>query len=261
MLRQIFKALGRDALAISTSGIDIDRVTYAVGDIHGRADLLDQILEEILADITAAPLNEPCRLIFLGDYVDRGPASAAVLARLAALPETLDSAQIDEIICLRGNHEVMLEEFLADPEGAAPRWFRNGGLETLLSFDVRGVRPGDTGAVLHGIRDRLVAALGPGRAWLDTLTSLAVYGNTAFSHAGGHPGRTIEDQSEQDLYWGSRQFHKQDRADGLWMVHGHYIHDEPGITGQRIAVDTGAYHSGRLTAARIAPGSVRFLST
>lgn len=257
MFRTFRKMFGHAPEPDRTAEIRIDRVTYAVGDIHGRTDLLNRLLGIIETDAAETCGAEPPRLIFLGDYVDRGEDSASVLERL----QTLETEPDWDVTFLRGNHEVMLEEFLVDPVGAAPRWLRNGGLETLLSFEVRGALQNSTEAALRDARDRLVERMGPLMDWFDRLAASAVHGNVAFIHAGGNPGLPIEQQSEQDLYWGARSFGTEPRTDGLWVVHGHYIVETPQISERRIAVDTGAYHSGRLTAARIETGSVHFLST
>ena len=238
---------------VDLSGIKIDRLTYAVGDIHGRADLLDAMITRIGEN---AGETTP-RVVFLGDYVDRGDQSRQVLERLAALPEETGW----EIRFLRGNHEVMLGEFLADPKAAAPRWFRNGGLETLLSYEVGGVSPGSTGDAVVEVRDRLAEKLNPLAVWLDELLPSYHAGSIFFAHAGADPTRPVEYQSERTLYWGMPTSLETPRTDGIWVVHGHYISDEPQLLPSRIAIDTGAYYSGRLTAARLAPGSVRFLNT
>ena len=235
------------------SGIEIDRVTYAVGDIHGRADLLDAMIARIGQDAR----GDAPRVIFMGDYIDRGPQSRQVLERLAGLGDETGW----ELHFLRGNHEVMLQEFLADPETASPRWFRNGGLETMLSYEVGGVGPGATGDAVGDARDRLAAKLGPLVDWLEGLSACHLTGSVFFAHAGADPTVSIADQSERTLYWGMPSMFETARADGIWVVHGHYISETPQLAPNRIAVDTGAYYSGQLTAARIAPGAVEFLST
>lgn len=246
--------LGQDG--IETTEINIDRLTYAVGDIHGRADLLDRMVDQIAEN--AAGQGETCpRVVFLGDYIDRGPDGYAVLSRL----DGLASQTGWDVIGLRGNHEIMLQDFLADPETAAPRWFRNGGLETLLSCQVGGIVPSSAGEAILDARDRLSKALAPVSAWLAGLKPCCQVGNVVFTHAGGDPALPIADQTERALAWGVPSFLETAREDGLWVVHGHYIFEAPGIAQRRIAVDTGAYYSGKLTAARLALGEVTFLST
>ena len=252
LIRSFFQKFAGKERGPDLSGIEVDRTTYAVGDIHGRADLLEAMITRIGQDAG----DTPFRVIFMGDYIDRGGQSRQVLERLAALPDQTGW----EIHCLRGNHEVMLGEFLADPEAASPRWFRNGGLETLLSYEVGGIGPSSTGAAVIDVRDRLAEKLGPLTGWLDGLLPSYQAGSVFFAHAGADPAETVEYQSERTLYWGMPSMLETPREDGIWVVHGHYISDEPQLVPSRIAVDTGAYYSGRLTAARIATGTVEFLT-
>lgn len=256
LIRPLLKMLGLSAGEAKVTEIDIDRLTYAVGDIHGRADLLDRMVDQIGENAAGQGESNP-RLIFLGDYIDRGPDGYAVLNRLGGLAAETGW----EVIGLRGNHEIMLQDFLADPEAAAPRWFRNGGLETLLSCQVGGVVPSSSGEAVTIARDRLSEALETATDWLADLKSCHQVCNVIFTHAGADPALPIAEQTERALAWGVPSFLETAREDDLWVVHGHYIYEVPEIAQRRIAVDTGAYYSGKLTAARIAPGEVTFLST
>lgn len=226
------------------------RPVCMVGDIHGRADLLDRLLE-----IIAAESGDPV-LIFAGDYIDRGPDSAAVLERLAGLGA----------VCLMGNHERMLLDFLDAPAQAGVRWLGNGGAETLASFGVGQRGGGRSGASsagdrLAGLAAALRAALPPGQeAWLRGLPLWWQGEGLGVVHAGADPDLPLERQTETALLWGHRGFHRP-RADGLWIAHGHVIVEEPRAEAGRIAVDTGAWRTGRLTGAWIAGGAVRFLQT
>lgn len=255
MIKSWLQNIGLSGPKMDLSGVWVDRPTYAVGDIHGRADLLDRMIGLIGQD-AAARGNPVPRIIFMGDYIDRGNHSRAVLERLADLPAETGW----EIHCLRGNHEVMLAEFLADPEAAAPRWLRNGGLETLLSYQVGGIGSGVGLGGLIDARDHLLEQLGPVRDWLETLLSRYHAGSVFFAHAGADPSEPIQSQSEHCLYWGTPGFLQRPRQDGIWVVHGHYIVDEAHIAPSRIAVDTGACYSGHLTAARIEDEAVTFLT-
>lgn len=255
MIRSLLKKIGLSGQTVDLSGIWIDRPTYAVGDIHGRADLLEAMIGVIGRDAAARGDGAP-RVVFMGDYVDRGDHSRQVLERLHDLPGETGW----EIHCLRGNHEVMLDEFLTDPERAAPRWFRNGGLETLLSYQVGGVGPGVGLGALTDARDRLAERMGPIRGWLDGLLPKYGAGSVFFAHAGADPADPVDLQSEHTLYWGMPGFLQTPRQDGIWVVHGHYIVDQAHAAPSRIAVDTGAVYSGQLTAARIEDGSVTFLT-
>lgn len=254
MIRSLLSKFGLSGSAPDLSGIWVDRPTYAVGDIHGRADLLDTMIEQIGKDAAGHGDPHP-RVVFLGDYVDRGDQSCQVLERLQGLARETGW----ETHFLRGNHEVMVQEFLTTPEAAAPRWFRNGGLETLLSYQVGGI--GTDAAALFDMRNRLVARMGPVVDWLGQLLPRYSAGSVVFAHAGAEPHIPIEQQSEQTFYWGAPGFLEVPRKDGIWVVHGHYIFETPQLVPQRIGIDTGAFHSGQLTAVRIEDEAVRFLTT
>lgn len=214
-----------------------------IGDVHGRIDLLDRMLDRIGTERS---------VVCVGDYVDRGEHSSEVLVRLQDRPDTT---------CLKGNHEEMLLKFLEDPISAGPRWLRYGGLQTLASFGVSGVTDTSRGDDLTAARDRLQQAMGDQMCeWLNDLPLWYRSGNVAVVHAGADPHCSIEHQDNASLLWGHPDFLKSGRPDGLWVVHGHTIVDEPSSKNGRIAIDTGAYATGRLTAAMISPGSVEFVT-
>ena len=220
-----------------------DAPLVVIGDIHGRYDLLQRLL---------AKVEGQGQLICVGDYVDRGDDSASVLRLLVDRPD---------ILCLKGNHEEMLEGFLARPEENDGRWLRYGGLQTLASYGVRGLSETSSGAQLKEARDALVAAMGQGQInWLAGLTSSYFSGNVFVTHAGADPAVAIDAQSFKTLRWGHPDFAKTPRRDGIWVAHGHTIVDEPSARAGRIAVDTGGYATGRLTAARITAEGVSFVT-
>jgi serine/threonine protein phosphatase 1 len=245
-----------------------DRPLYLIGDIHGRADLLQRLFELIDADQSARGLEHPLA-VFLGDYVDRGADSRRVLHSLHAMARSLaaDPAAEGEMLCLMGNHERMMLDFLDTPLEAGPRWLRNGGVQTLESFGLEGVPETAGPEVLEAARDALAEALGmddeDGLAgWLRELPLIAQSGNIAMVHAGCDPSRAIDDQRPGTLLWGHPEFLIRPRRDGLWVAHGHTVVSRPAVTEGRIALDTGAWFSDRLTAAILVPGEpVRFLST
>lgn len=223
----------------------------AVGDIHGRADLLDRLVDRIAAD------DPGVALVFLGDYVDRGEQSAAVLRRLADLPDQWPGP----ITCLMGNHERMMIDFLDTPETAAARWMRSGGLQTMASFAVGGIteNPGPVDA--RGAADRLRDAMGDDLvAWLTGLPLQHASGNIHFVHAAADPALPMTLQEPRTLLWGHPAFGATARRDGQFVVHGHTVVDAPEIAAGRVAVDTGAWFTGRLTAARITPGDIGFVT-
>ena len=223
---------------------------YAIGDIHGRADLLD----ELLAMIEAEGGADSRRLIFLGDYVDRGPASKCVIERLTAIAE--DHA---ETIFLKGNHEAIMLDFLVDP-AEKMHWLEWGGEETLESYGVTHVL-GRTGEELAAdLSERLP---GNHRAFLESLRLTHIEGDYVFVHAGLRPGVPLADQEEEDLLWIRKRFHdtpSKHRPDKV-VVHGHQPIKKPIDAGWRIGVDTGACWSGVLTAVVLEETKRRFLST
>jgi serine/threonine protein phosphatase 1 len=227
----------------------LDGPVCIVGDIHGRADLLDRML-------TLIPALPAGRLIFAGDYVDRGPESAQVLIRLR------DLSLSGRVICLMGNHERMLLDAIDRPAAAGKRWLLNGGDATLTSLGINGRLPGENEAErMAALAARIRAGLPEGAEnWLRTLPLWWRDQGLAVVHAGADPAMPIEDQAEASLLWGHRRF-GQPRADGLWIAHGHVVVAEPKAEAGRIAVDTGAWTTGRLTAAWIEAGQVRFITT
>lgn len=226
-----------------------ERAFFAIGDIHGCDALFARLIDRLLARPGDAPI------ICVGDYVDRGEDNAAVLRRLY----DLDAALGERFVCLRGNHEDMFLKFMEAPAERGARWLRYGGLQTLASFGVRGVSEGTTGQALVDVRDRLRDDLGPIEAWLRDRPLCWQSGNVAVVHAGADPAVPIDLQDDATLMWGHRDFDHVARQDGVWVVHGHTITTTPTVTNGRIAIDTGAYATGRLTAAMVVPGDVEFI--
>ena len=221
----------------------------AVGDVHGRADLLDRLLDRLAADYPDLPV------LTVGDYVDRGDDSAKVLRRLHQ-----GMRDGSGLICLMGNHEEMCLRFLDNAEAHGSLWLRNGGLQTLASFGVGGIGPSSKGADLRRTRDNLARQMGDDLIdWLRDLPLWWQSGNVVVLHAGADPTSPIDTQKRSTFLWGHKDFATRVRGDGLWVVHGHTIVPEPQAKAGRIAVDTVAYATGRLTAAVIQGGDVRFI--
>lgn len=234
------------------------RVVYAIGDIHGRADLLHRLLEKVDDDIANSPENIDPLIVFLGDYIDRGDDSAATLSILERL---WSGCMKHRYVFLKGNHEAAMLDFIDAPE-TSDGWLRFGGLQTLQSFGVRGIREhADVGARIDAART-LRAKLASQEMFLRLGLKLSVHvGNIFFCHAAIDIHRPLDDQKEKVLLWGKPSFPRSNGPDDAWVVHGHTISAEPDIGHNRIGIDTGAYYSGKLTAARISDGNLRFLST
>jgi serine/threonine protein phosphatase 1 len=232
------------------------RTIYAVGDIHGRLDLLQSLLAKIEKDASLAskPDRRPM-IVFVGDYVDRGPSSRAVIDRILAVQR----ARRFEVSALRGNHENTLLEFLRDPM-VGPIWTLHGGTETLLDYGVTppaadsGVEAWETARQAFGAR-----LPRPHLEFLQGLRARLVVGDYLFVHAGVRPGVPLSEQSEHDLLTIRRDFLARETPFEKLVVHGHTPTEAPFSGPYRINVDTGAYATGVLTAVRLEGSSRRFL--
>ena len=224
---------------------------YAIGDIHGRDDLLARLLDAIEADASTWPAAQS-RLVFLGDYIDRGPDSHGVVKRLlTGLPANMPAD------FLMGNHERLMLDAWAD-ERCLPLWTGNGGLATQKSYLAAylGADPADGDP-------RITEGLVPPRHWMffETLKLLVSYGDYLFVHAGLRPGRPIVDQDPQDLLWIREPFLSHAGDLGHVVVHGHTPVKEPDFRPHRIGIDTGAVFTGRLTALVLEGTEQRVLTT
>jgi serine/threonine protein phosphatase 1 len=216
---------------------------YAVGDIHGRFDLLMAMLERINADAQRHEDGRKLSLVFLGDFIDRGDDSAQVLDLLMRLSEGAE----DRIICLKGNHEDALLRFIDDPE-EGQAWLEFGGLQTCTSYGLKAPARSLGPDALKVLASQLHQAMGPHIAFLRSLPLFHISGNVAFAHAGMNPA---DGRDTTSLLWGHPEFLKPNPIPGLRVVHGHYDHIDPVIHPGRVCVDTGAYYSGTLTAVRL----------
>jgi len=233
-------------------------LVYAIGDIHGRYDLLKQMLGQIVADAAERGGGRLPILVLCGDYVDRGPDSARVLT-------ALDWLRRDDRVHLRlikGNHEAAFLAFLKDPqEGEA--WLRFGGDATLRSY---GVTPpcdfADPAELLRARDDLLERMPAAHLRVLQGLELMAIVGDYAFVHAGIRPGIPLARQKAEDLLWIRGPFLDQTRRFEKRIVHGHsWIEAAPEIYDNRIGLDTGAYETNILTAARIEDNEVEVFQT
>jgi serine/threonine protein phosphatase 1 len=223
---------------------------YAIGDIHGRLDLLDRAIAAIERDIEQ---HGPAALtVTLGDYIDRGPASSGVIARLAADPFPTP------YVALKGNHEAILEQFLTNPQ-AGLHWRKFGGLETLHSY---GVPVGElmAGKNFEEAAQRLRAALPDEHmSFLQALRTSTSHGKYFLCHAGVRPGVALDRQSEADLLWIRDEFLNSTMDFGKIVVHGHTPGEAPDVRPNRINIDTGAFATGLLTCVALEEDGHRFL--
>jgi serine/threonine protein phosphatase 1 len=226
---------------------------YAIGDVHGCSSLLERIIAAIDTHISAFPSHRPI-LVFLGDYIDRGPASRQVIDQLINLRAHR------EVIFLKGNHESYLTQFLKEPASLS-KWFQYGGLETLRSY---GIAPESNFDQRE--EEFLATALSRelGRCghleFFDRLEISFVCKDFFFVHAGVRPGIPLDQQSEEDLLGIRNDFLRYQGDLGKIVVHGHTPVQHPEVCSNRINIDTGAYATGRLTCLIIERDEMKFIS-
>lgn len=249
-LRRIF---GGSAFVPAPRGVDGYRA-YAIGDIHGRLDLLDQLLAKIEEDIAArAPAQN--LVIFLGDLVDRGPDSAGVVERLRTWDPTCAKA-----VFLCGNHEEILLSVLAGERGMLADWLQFGGAACLASY---GLSPGVIQRQSEADALAAIKAAIPleHQEFLSTFADSFRFGDYLFVHAGIRPGIDLPAQSPKDLRWIREPFLADPTLHEFMVVHGHTISDQVDERSNRIGLDTGAYRTGRLTAMGVENGYRWFFDT
>ena len=230
------------------------QLIYAIGDIHGRADLLALLLDKIAADTAQSKDAKRRTLVFLGDYIDRGHDSARVVDMLLAeLPQGFDAH------FLKGNHEAIMLDFLADPSYLG-QWLANGADATLRSYGMDIEELIRKGSTPETWRRAFLASLPEAhRKFFDTLELAVAFGDYLFVHAGVRPGVPLEAQDPHDLVWIRAPFLQSDEDFGKIVVHGHTPGREPVIRANRIGIDTGAVFTDRLTALRLEDGSRKLL--
>ena len=214
---------------------------YAIGDVHGRDDLLAGLLTLIESDHAARGSAKPI-IVFLGDLIDRGPASAGVVERLRNYrPDGM------RIVFLAGNHEEVLLRILDGDKDLIHDWLRFGGAECIRSYGV------DPGQLRRMSTDKAVEAISSAipsahveflRGFDDTFRA----GDYLFVHAGIRPGIPLDQQARGDLRWIREPFLADQTDHGFVVVHGHTIREQVDERGNRIGIDTGAYRFGVLTA-------------
>jgi len=230
------------------------QIAYVVGDIHGRLDLLDQLLEQIHRDIDGRR-PEKALIVFLGDLVDRGPDSARVVERLRSYRR-----EGVRPVFLLGNHEEVLLRIAAGEARLIPSWLRFGGAKCLKSYggDPMTIAVKGDEAAVEAVRAVLPSEhLEFLRSFADTCR----FGDYLFVHAGIRPGVALDQQTQLDLRWIREPFLTDDTNHGFVVVHGHTIRPEIDEWPNRIGIDTGAYSTGVLTALVIDGAERRHLDT
>lgn len=227
------------------------RRIYAIGDVHGRLDLLATLLTRIDRDLKARPIAGAIE-VFLGDYIDRGPDSRQVIDLLIARRRQQD------VLFLKGNHEAYALQFLRDPM-ILSEWRHMGAISTLLSYGVTPGR-GDEPQSQHEAAAAFRQALPDDHLrFIQGLALSFTCGDFFFTHAGVRPGVPLQSQSQQDLLWIRDDFLLHEEDFGKVVVHGHTPAHEPDIRPNRINIDTGAYATGRLTCLVLEGTEMRFL--
>lgn len=213
---------------------------YAIGDVHGRLDLLDALLESIRVD-DGARGEAQTRLVFVGDLIDRGPDSAGVVRRV------MEARDWAATTALMGNHELAMTEALGGDRDMLRLWLAQGGDEALASWGV------DHAVLAAGAEPEIVAAASAAvpaaeRAWIATRPLSLARGDYLFVHAGIRPGVALDRQSRRDMLWIRDTFLLSTARHGAVVVHGHSVSEGVDDRANRIGIDTGAYATGRLTA-------------
>lgn len=255
MLSKLFRSRTQVA-APATPAVPDGTVVWAVGDIHGRLDLLNPLVEAMIADLHASAATRKV-VVFLGDYIDRGPDSRGVVRLLAGLSDV----QGVEWRFLKGNHEQAMLGFLDEPS-AGPKWCEYGGDNALRSY---GLRVPDlahraeawarvAADLRHKLTDREIE-------FLENLELSVTIGDYFFSHAGARPGVALDRQAAEDLMWIRQPFLNSQTAFERVVVHGHTPTAHVHADHRRIGIDTKAYHSGVLSAVRLEGQDRRLLQT
>ncbi|OCK61876.1 metallophosphoesterase family protein [Bradyrhizobium sp. LMTR 3] len=226
-----------------------DTRIYAVGDIHGCADLLSEIIARIDEDIRRRPIAHTIE-VYLGDYVDRGPHSRTVIDLLTI------RLVANHAVCLRGNHEAVMEGFLQDP-AILQYWLQLGGMQTLASY---GVELHDETATASEVHRRFLDAFPRAHElFMQCLRNQFRCGDFLFVHAGIRPDVPIDHQDPNDLIWIRDAFLDSTLDHEQFIVHGHTPVPHPDIRHNRINIDTAAWRTGTLTCIAIEGSAILFL--
>lgn len=251
----LFRSKSAREVLIGTPNLGEDRRVYAIGDIHGRLDLLMELMERIADDDSARGEIGSTELIMLGDYIDRGPDSAGVIDYVMRLRDRWPA-----LTCLQGNHEEVFIQAARGDESALRFMTRIGGRETLLSY---GAREEDLDQMTLGqLRDWLMTTVPEAHLeFLEGMADRLVIGDYAFVHAGLRPQVPLAEQEAKDLRWIREEFLSFERPHDYYVVHGHSITSGVEQKANRVGIDTGAYATGVLTAIGLEGTEQWFLST
>ncbi|MET0180563.1 MAG: metallophosphoesterase family protein [Novosphingobium sp.] len=251
MIKRFRSYLAPRTAAKAPPSIPAGQRVYAIGDIHGRLDLFERLIESIEADDAARGAAETT-VILLGDLIDRGPASAGVI------DAAREWARRRRVRMLAGNHEEMFLESFFRRE-TLRHFLRYGGKETILSYPIDPVVYQRLS--LEALQALLPEIVPAGHiALLEAMEDHIVIGDYVFVHAGIRPGVPLEQQKLSDLRWIREMFTDHLGDHGMIVVHGHTISDEVEERPNRIGIDTGAFMSGRLTAVGLEGGARWYLT-
>jgi serine/threonine protein phosphatase 1 len=242
---------------IDTARIPDGQRLYAIGDVHGRNDLLLNLLEQIGADDQRRGLAET-QIILLGDLIDRGPSSAQVIDTTIELKRTRPNTRF-----LMGNHEEMFLQTCREPTDELVRNFvrsKVGGEATFMSYPI--TRSEYLTLDMEGIAERLASLIPEEHlAFVESFEDQIIIGDYAFVHAGIMPGKPLSEQSPKHLRWIREEFLNYRGDFEKVIIYGHTISVNVDETGSRIGIDTGAYDSGKLTAIGLEGGERWYLDT
>lgn len=256
MISTLFRKRKAAAAAPANPCVPDGTIVWAIGDVHGRLDLLKPLVEAIMADARASDARRKV-VVFLGDYIDRGPDSRGVIQYLVALPKDAGV----EWRFLKGNHEEAMLDFLDDPT-TGPTWCEYGGDATLASYGLRlpqmKHKPEAWKHVADDLDHKVTSAE---RTFLEGLELSLSIGDYFFSHAGARPGIPLDQQSERDLMWIRNNFLDSEVEFEKVVVHGHTPTPEVYADRRRIGVDTKAYASGMLSALDLRGASRMLIQT
>lgn len=249
-----FRSLFPKDGAAAEPGIPSGYRVYAIGDIHGRLDLLDDTLARIEADNEGRPHARNI-VVFLGDLIDRGPSSAQVIERA----RTYRRPGLRTVFII-GNHEEVLLRLLRGESRFVRDWLKFGGAECARSYGISStaLKRMDPGQAVKVLRHKIPKQ---DQEFLESFVDTFRIGSYLFVHAGVRPGVPLPEQKQSDLRWIRHPFLHSDDDHGFIVVHGHTIADQIDVRDNRIGLDTGAYRTGVLTAMGLEGHERWFLQT